>query len=200
MDDFDLIKRILNSDKQAWDIFVGKYTNLIYHSIVCCFRQYGRYPDQETIADLYQDIFVALLKDHFKAFRAFQARNKCKLSTYLQKIARNKTIDYLRRSHSNGSGSDNNIRIDHQVCEFIKELSDDSIKDLIKEWDTKLIIESLVRHLPDKSKKLCQLHYFEGMSPENAAKELDITVDNFYVEKSRILRKLNQLYIKEKNF
>lgn len=200
MDDFEIINRILSGEKRAWNIFVEKYANLIYSAIICTFHQHGRKAGPETLADLYQDVFVKLIKDNCKALCAFQGRNKCKLSTYLREIAKNTTIDFLRRINSDDSNDDNNMQTDQRTRVFIKELSDDSIKELIKEWDARLIIQRLMSSLSEKRKKLCQLYYFEDLEPKEVARELDITVDIFYSEKSRTLKNLNQLYFKEKKF
>lgn len=200
MDDFELINRVLSGEKRAWNFFVEKYANLIYSAIICTFHQYGRKAGPETLADLYQDVFVKLIKDNCKALRAFQGRNKCKLSTYLREIAKNTTIDYLRRPKTEDPDDDHNLPADHKTREFISELSDESVKDLIKKLDAKIIIQRLMDGLPDKRKKLCQLYYFEEMEPKEVAKELEISVDIFYSEKSRTLKNLNQLYIKEKKF
>lgn len=199
MDDFELIGRILSGDKRAWNFFVEKFSNLIYSTIIRTFHKNGRKADPETVADLYQEVFVKLVKDNCKALSVFQGRNKCKLSTYLREIAKNTTIDHLRRIKPDDF-NDNNLYIDHQVRDFIKELSDDSIKELIKEWDARLIIQRLMNSLSEKRKKLCQLYYFEDLEPKEVARELDITVDIFYSEKSRTLKNLNQLYLKEKKF
>lgn len=200
MEDFDLIRNILAGDKHSWNIFVEKFSNLIYSTIIRTFHKNGRKAQPETVADLYQDVFVKLLKDNCKALCAFQGRNKCKLSTYLREIAKNTTIDHLRRVNSDDFNDDNNMQIEQRTKVFIKELSDDSIKELIKEWDARLIIQRLMSSLSEKRKKLCQLYYFEDLEPKEVARELDITVDIFYSEKSRLLKSLNQLYLKEKKF
>ncbi|MGE0268447.1 MAG: RNA polymerase sigma factor [Candidatus Omnitrophota bacterium] len=199
MDDFELIRGILSGDKRSWDKFVNTYSNLIYHTIIRCFHKNGRPIAPEAIADLYQDVFVKLLKNNYKALRAFQSRNRCKLSTYLTKIVENMVIDFLRRPKPDDFSNDNNIRIDYRSGEFLKELSDESAKELIKNLDAKTIIERFIKKLNEKEKKVfCMM--LDKTKSRDAARELGITAENYGMRENRLEDKLRRFIEKERNF
>lgn len=196
MDDFELIKRILEGDKRAWDKFVSKFSNYIYSAVICTFHQAGVKADPEIVSELYQDFFLKILKDNCKVLRSYQARNKCKLSTFLTKTARNMTIDYLRRFRKDRSDNDDNFHIDHQAREFIKELSDDSMKDFINKLDADSVVQRFMKRLNAKEKKVLEL-MLKSMKSKEASAELGIKVGYYDEQTKRLRQKLRKFLEKD---
>jgi RNA polymerase sigma factor (sigma-70 family) len=97
MDDLKFIQRCVGKDKSAWDKFVDRYSRLIYSSIHSVLKTKGANLTQENINDLFQEIFLSLIKDNFKKLKSFKARNKCSLASWLRQVAVNFTIDFLRK-------------------------------------------------------------------------------------------------------
>ena len=93
--DTKLIIACLAQDKQAWDIFVEKYSRLICHAIVNTLRKYSTVPENQVVDDLFHTVFLSLIEKNYKKLRQFQWR--CKLSSWLHIIAVRTTIDYLRK-------------------------------------------------------------------------------------------------------
>jgi len=97
MNDLEFVQRCVKGDKQAWNEFVEKYSSLIYNYIHSVLKIKGYTFAQENINDLFQEIFLSLVKDNFRKLSSFQARNGCSLASWLRQVTVNFTIDYIRK-------------------------------------------------------------------------------------------------------
>ncbi len=97
MDDLGFVQSCVKGDKQSWDTFVEKYSRLIYTYIRSILKLKGLSVSQENIDDLFQEIFLALVKDDFKKLKTFKAKNGCSLASWLRQVTVNFTIDYIRK-------------------------------------------------------------------------------------------------------
>jgi RNA polymerase sigma factor (sigma-70 family) len=98
MDDRELVRQCAAGEKEAWDVFIGTYSRLIYKYIYSIFKMRSRdLPEEDLLSDIFQEIFLSLVKDNFRKLRSFRGRNGCTLATWLRQVAVNATLDYLRR-------------------------------------------------------------------------------------------------------
>lgn len=87
-----LLERCIKQDKNAWDVFVEKYSRIISHSIVHTLRIYSFPIENQIVEDLFNTVFLSLLEDNCRKLRQFKW--KCKLSSWLHLIAVRATIDF----------------------------------------------------------------------------------------------------------
>jgi len=86
MNEKELVQQVVqHNDHEAFKILVDRYKKMV---ITTCMGFIGNYNDAEDIA---QDVFVEL----FESLSEF--RNESKLSTWLYRIAVNKSLNFLRR-------------------------------------------------------------------------------------------------------
>ncbi len=98
MNDLEFVQSCVKGDKQSWDTFVAKYSRLIYNYIHSVLKLKGTHQlTPDDIHDLFQGIFLSLVKDDFKKLRSFQGKNGCSLASWLRQIAIHATVDYIRR-------------------------------------------------------------------------------------------------------
>ena len=87
--DLELINRCLKGEDAAWEALLRAHTHAIYS--LCC-RFTGRPHDAE---DLTQEVFIKVFRT-LKTYDPLQA----KLSTWVNRIARNHLVDHYRRTRS----------------------------------------------------------------------------------------------------
>jgi RNA polymerase sigma factor (sigma-70 family) len=87
----------LRGEKAAWNDFVRQYSGLIYHTIKKTLSLSDT--SQHLIDDIFQDIFLSLVRDDFAQLRRFRGDHGCTLASWLRMIAARRTIDYLRGSN-----------------------------------------------------------------------------------------------------
>jgi len=199
MDDFELIQGCISGDKKAWDDFVDRYSRLIYDSIIRTFRKYGADFNKDVLDDLHNDVFVKLLDSDYKALRIFEARNGCKVATYIRTISVRKGIDFLRRIKpviSIEEDAENEVGTNPRIIEALTVFT---TEDSAGAGESVEVSKALLNELNDDELSLCELFFIEKESPEIIADKLGISVDNFYVRKQRVLKKLKRI-AKDKNF
>ena len=92
-----LLAGCLNGEKRAWDAFVLQCSALVYHTIRKTFSLYHTEPRTDLVEDLFQDVFLTVLKDDFKKLRQFRGDRGCSLASWLRIVAVRLTIDFLRK-------------------------------------------------------------------------------------------------------
>lgn len=95
-DEQELLSRCFERDQAAWSEFVQRYAGLIYHTIKRTSALRRAETPQDFVDDLFQDIFLSLVKDDFAELRRFRGDHGCTLASWLRMIAARRTIDYLR--------------------------------------------------------------------------------------------------------
>lgn len=193
MDDFELINGCISCDKKSWDIFVERFTRLIYDSIIRTFKKYGAEINQDLIDDLHNDVFVFLLDNQYKTLKAFEGRNGCTLASYIRTISVRKTIDYWRRLKPTISIDQEEDSEEGKKQKFFSELAIFDEHESLEQEDMLQMFEALFQSLQEDERRFCQLCFIDNQKPEEAAKQLGISIDNFYVRKQRILNRLRQI-------
>ncbi|MBI4688190.1 MAG: hypothetical protein HY756_10515 [Nitrospirae bacterium] len=79
----ELLIACTKGDKGAWDIFVGKYTDLIYHTIHKTLKMYYPCFLYQDIEDIHNSIFLSLIDNDYKKLRQYKGINGCTVSSYL---------------------------------------------------------------------------------------------------------------------
>ncbi|MGH7855371.1 MAG: RNA polymerase sigma factor, partial [Candidatus Binatia bacterium] len=92
-----LIAGCVKTDKPAWDEFVQQYSKLVYHTIRKTLALHHAEVFPDLVEDLFQEVFLALVKDNFSQLRRFRGDNGCTLASWLRMITARRTIDHLRK-------------------------------------------------------------------------------------------------------
>lgn len=188
--DFSLIQKCIAKDAKAWDEFVGRYSCLIYDAIIRTLGRYGSPNRPEVIADLHNDIFLLIVENECGVLRQFEGRNGCQLGHYLRTVAIRRTVDYLRKIRPEVSldADDSENFLDFVVSER-HEGPEGGFAFLVRQ-ERLDFLKQFMDELKGDEKRLCELLFQEGLSPQLIAQELEITVDYFYVRKKRLMNKL----------
>ncbi len=162
--DFYLVQSAIEGNEQAYSELLGRYKDSIYFMLL---KMVNNSIDAE---DLTIEAFSKAFKniDQYSPNFAF--------STWLYKIATNNCIDHLRKKRCNTISIDNessNINIDANI--FFKTNTLNPEEKIIQEQREKIVRE-IVNKLKPRYKKLIELRYFEELSYEEIATELEIPI------------------------
>ena len=175
-----LIASCVKGDKTTWDAFVLQYSALIYQTIRKTFALYHARLNDTVVEDLFQEFFVAVLRDDFKKLRDFRGERGCTLASWLRLVTVRLTIDFLRRDKSPPSDL---------VMEFDSPTEPpDSL--LAKEEERRL--SCAIEQLSPRERLFVELCFRQGASAEDIAGILKISVNAVYTQKSRLLAKLRE--------
>lgn len=163
LEDFDLIdKAVLEKDQSAYATLMKRYKKAVYFMILKMIR------DADDAEDLTMEAFA-------KAFRNLHRFKKdYTFSTWLFRIATNNTIDFIRKKKLKTMSLNNTLSDDSGNSVNIDVEDDDNNPqdEFIKSQRIEMV-RIFVDKLPAKYRKLVQLRYFDELSYEEIAQELD---------------------------
>jgi RNA polymerase sigma factor (sigma-70 family) len=162
IEDFKLIDMAVAGDEKAFAKLLQRYKRPVYHMILKMVR------NVDDAEDLTIESFA-------KAFRSLSKFKKdFTFSTWLFRIATNNSIDFIRKKKINTLSIENTYTDDDgqsvslDIEDFNLNPQDVAIKAQKEE-----IIQVFVNMLPAKYQKLVRLRYFNELSYEEIAKELE---------------------------
>ncbi|MFM6975645.1 MAG: RNA polymerase sigma factor [Sphingobacteriaceae bacterium] len=171
--DYALVLRALDGDQKAFAEIMDRYKDAIY------FMMLKMVSNKEDAMDLTVETFA-------KAFEKIDAyKPEFAFSTWLFKLASNNSIDYIRRKKvtvisldqlSEKEGLDKNLFIQYEGLnpeeKSIKKQQQNHLKEVVSK-------------LPNRYRILINLYYFEELSVEEIALQLDLPKNTIKGQLSR---------------
>jgi len=197
MNDVDFVQKCISGDSQALEDFVIQYSRLIYNYIIVILqRKNPNLNTPENIKDIFQNIFLSLIKDNFRKLRSYEGKNGCSLASWLRQVTINYAIDYMRRYRTAMCIDQVN---DYESLKYLVTEDKTVIMSMLSEEERLLSLQKCIEILDIDEKFLIELHFNRGLSL-GAVKELFRnsrgTIDMY---KSRVISKLRKCF-REKGF
>lgn len=163
IEDFELIKQaVQHGDEAAYAKLMKKYWKAVYHTLLKMIRN----------TDDAEDLTIEAFAKAFKNLHRFE--QKFTFSTWLFRIATNNCIDFIRKkkletmSINTTFTDDNGDSIDIDIKDTNLDPQEEAINEQKKE-----LIRNIVALLPPKYQRLVELRYFEELSYEEIAAEIE---------------------------
>ncbi len=171
--DEQLVVRVQQGDKRAFDLLVLKYQ----HKVMSLISRYVS--DSAEVQDVAQEAFI-------KAYRAIERfRGDSAFYTWLYRIAANTAKNYLVARGRRPPGSD----IDAENAEFLEmggALKDvDSPDEQLAAGELRELVETTIKALPEDLRAALTLREYDGLSYEEIAAVMECPVGTV---RSRIFR------------
>lgn len=179
MDDLLLAQEISKGNQKVFEDFFNAHKLKVMN--LC----YGMVHDREVAEDLVQDIFVEI----FSSAHKFQGKSK--LSTWLYRIAINKTINYLRKEK---------IRKFFVNADDAKHsiMSDDRADWNMEEKEKMNHLHKIIDKLPSKQKQALVLFIYDEIPQKDIAEIMNCSVASVEVlvhrAKKTIKNKTSNIY------
>jgi len=162
LSDFKLIDEATEGNERAYAELMRRYKKSVYHTLLKMVH------NSDDAEDLTIEAFA-------KAFRNLpKFKKEYTFSTWLFRIATNNCIDFIRKKRLETMSINNSINSDNGDTLSI-EIRDENLdpqEETIKTQKIELV-RDIVMQLPPKYQKLVELRYFEELSYEEIAQELD---------------------------
>ncbi|MCX6232352.1 MAG: sigma-70 family RNA polymerase sigma factor [Bacteroidetes bacterium] len=159
MSENELVEGILNNQETAFKELVHLYQKQV---ISCCYGFTGNYPDAQDVA---QDVFIEV----YESIGSF--RREAKLSTWIYRIAVNKSINYKKqmsrrqwvKSIESFFGKENNESL------TVKAHKSDEANCNIEGEERKTILHIAIDKLPENQRIAFTLSKFDELSYQQIA-------------------------------
>lgn len=160
--DYALVLRALNGDQKAFAEIMDRYQDAIYYMMLKMVN------NKEDAMDLTVETFAKAFEkiDSYKPDFAF--------STWLFRLASNNSIDYIRRKKVNIISLDQLFENEGSDKSFLIQSAglNPEEKSIQKQQD--VLLKDVVNKLPNRYRILINLYYFEELSVEEIALQLDL--------------------------
>lgn len=164
--DFFLVQRALCGDQEAYAVIFKKYKIILTIQI------------SEIINDndLASDIVMETFEKAFKRLKNFQPDYQ--LSAWLVRIGRNCAIDYCRkRNRVNIVSIDEGFNDTEDERPTLQLLDDSRTPEESMSFKQRLeFVRTVIDEMPEVSRRVLQMKFFDDFSYEEIADELDFTV------------------------
>ncbi len=157
--DQEIIEKYLEGETNALDLLVDRYMSIIYRFI---YRQMG---NAEDANDITQDVFVKAWKN-LKKYNPNQ-----NFKTWIMTIARNSSIDYLRKRKSINFSKLNNDFSDEEFEDTLVD-SEPLPDEVYERGEAKGVVEGLMKVLTETQRSAINLRINEDLSFEEIAEVL----------------------------
>ena len=148
---------------QVWQEFAGQLKKFIA----------GRVRDQGDVEDILQDVFLKIHRS------ISQLKNQDKLSTWVYQITRNAIADYYRYNQKSPASETADLE------SFIQEVSPHDIQAEVATW-----LPPMIEQLPEKYREALRLTDIEGLTQQQLADRLNLSLSG---AKSRVQRAREKL-------
>ncbi|MCF8237267.1 MAG: sigma-70 family RNA polymerase sigma factor [Saprospiraceae bacterium] len=162
-EDYSLVLKAIDGDQKAFAKLLSRYRQSVFHAILKMVR------NREDAEDLTLEAFG-------KAFNKLSSYTpNYAFSTWLFKIAINNCIDYMRKKRLHTLSLDEPIEAGSKqdFSEMVRSNTRDPEAEMIREQRID-VLRQIIGGLNDKYRLMVELRYYEQLSYEEIATELDI--------------------------
>ena len=179
------IRALQHGDTQAYRLLVETYQDQVINTC------YGFVQKREDAEDLAQEVFLEV----FRSVSKFQAN--AKLSTWLYRIAVNKSLEYIRFHKRKKRFSWKQSLSDMTEAEEPVSLSDHPGMSL-EQRERRQILFSKINSLPDNQRIAFTLNKVEGLSYKEIAEVMKVSLSSveslMHRAKKNLKKKLEKMY------
>jgi RNA polymerase sigma-70 factor (ECF subfamily) len=162
--DLGLVKRAVLGDQKAYAELLSKYRDAIYFMLL-------KMVNNSDVAD---DLTIEAFGKAFKSIHQYTPNYA--FSTWLFKIATNNCIDFIRKRRGGSTISiDQSIEDPDEIPIHIQTDDLDPEESMINQQKIKLM-RDIVSKLKPRYRKLVEMRYFNELSYEEIAKELELPI------------------------
>jgi len=158
-----IIEGCLRKDKKSWDIFVQKYSKLIYWAIRRRLALNSFDFKQDDIDCIFQEVFLSLLYGNKLA----QIRDTKMIASWLAVAASNETIDFIRRK----------IKQNKRFVSELPEIKDNRFKEELNQRDLLELLEHFINNLSSKEKIVISFNLIENRTHREIASIVGIPIN-----------------------
>lgn len=164
LSDDQLVASYASGNNEAFDTLLQRHQSRVYNYI------YQMVRERNLAEDIFQETFVKAIT----TIRQGRYTETGKFSAWISRIARNLVIDFFRQEKTEAavSSDDDNFDVLNR-----KELSEDTIEDLMIDDQIRADIRKLIRHLPKTQRQVLVMRYYRNLSFKEIAEATGVSIN-----------------------
>ena len=181
--ELELLPRLIASDGKAWREFHRRYDRLIYRCIHKVTARFRSVIAEDDVEEIFAQFLVRIANNDFRKLHQYCPERGTKLSTWLGMIATNTAWDHLR-SVSRRPQCTELTEVAEQAC------VSSSPFDRLVARETWCAVRAAMSEFSGKDQRFMELYYVDGLSPEEVAADMNVSVKTIYSKKHKIRTRL----------
>lgn len=177
----ELIQNCIKRDKRAWDIFIGRYSRVVFWAIRDRLRRFGYNFDDVDVEDIHQDVFISIWSDNKLA----QIQDRSRVAGWLAMVAGNAAIDYFKRMKR--QSPPNSLSLYEEIYKSV-DGENKTLEDILPSQavgpgkqaylnEVIELLDSAIGSLKSKEKMAVKLNLLHGMKHRDIAEALRLPVN-----------------------
>lgn len=186
----ELVSGLLAGSASAWREFNVRYSRLILSCISRVTARFGRV-SPEDVREIHATLCLQLLSNDKRKLRTFEPGRGARLGTWLGLLATHTAYDFLRAVRRMP-------KLDDLSCaEAVAGETPDPSESTLQRERARLLGLALAE-LSAKDREFVELYYVQGMSPEEVAQAMNVSVKTVYSKKHKLQSRLESLISAER--
>jgi RNA polymerase sigma-70 factor (ECF subfamily) len=184
-EDDELLSRMLKRETAAWREFHRRFDRLIYrciHKVTC---RFASVVSSEDVREIYCTLMVNLTARDMHKLRSFEPDRGNKLSSWVGLLATNTAWDHLR-----GVARRPQCAQLAEAEDLSATVSDPCEETLARERWT--LVNETLQSFSSKDRRFVHLYYVVGLTPEQIAERMNISIKTVYSKKHKIRCRLEE--------
>jgi len=197
-EDQRLVSGCCSGDRKASETFVRQFSDLVYKSVQHTLITRQVHFNREDLEDLHNTVFLQLFEKGRKKLKQYEGRNGCSLASWIRIVAVRIVLNHLRKK-----GLDALVSQKRRVSlGDLPELKGEGMEPgtIIEKEEKEQLLQDGIRNLSPRDRLFMRLHLEMGLSLEEVAEAMEITIENAYSVKHRAIQRLKSyIHQKQKN-
>src|SRR5262245_45975912 len=182
-----LLQAAMDRDERAWHELLRRYRPLIFRCILRVVKRYGALLSSEDVDEIFGDVCVSILHNDMHKLRAWDPDRGARLGSWLGLLAINVTHDHLRQL----SRRPQIVRLEPPRDAEADPMADQpapdpSALDRLLEKERRTILRRMLSGFSLRDRRFVELYYEAGLSPEEVAAQMGISVKTVYSKKNKV--------------
>ena len=186
-EDRHLLSRCLDGDREASELFVRRFSVLIYHSVRQTLAAKDISFSNEDLEDLHNTIFLHLFENRCRKLSQYQGKNGASLASWLKVVSVRTVLTHIKGSAHRASSQNRQISFENlsdQDREALGPLAS------MEKAEQQRLLQSAIQLLSPRNRLFIRLFFEECLPIEEVAGALGISIQNAYTVKHRAVQKL----------
>jgi RNA polymerase sigma-70 factor, ECF subfamily len=184
--DAELVADLVMSNPVAWRTFRARFDRLIYRCIGKVMRRFARVVSEDDTQEIYSNVYLALVANDMHKLRSWSPALGSRLSTWLGMIAIHAAYDYLRSLRREPRKEEMSAALG-LACE-----SPDPFE-MAVDVERAALTSRTLEGFSERDRTFAELYFGEGMTPDEIAQEMNISVKTVYTKKHKIQARLESV-------
>jgi RNA polymerase sigma-70 factor (ECF subfamily) len=184
-----LVSDLVAGDEAAWRRFQATLGPILMEDIQRVRRQFPSLIASDDVRDIYAELCLQLLANDKRRLRQFNPAHGTSLRAWLGVLARHAAFDFLRNRRRQPT-----VRWrgdDERLAALGGDLPD--AFGVCYGRERARIVATLIQELSERDRQFVELHFYEGLDPEQTAERLGICVGTVYSKKHKIRARIESL-------